>query len=78
MSTRIGSGSQTPKLIKPRDAKRRQPEVEVEINDYRSPRRAQFNYIPSPDALRTLIDRALEALGKGVYWDRGSIINLLL
>lgn len=49
-----------------------------ELRDYRPPHRAQSNYIPSPDVLRNMIDRALEALSKGVYWDRGSIIDLVL
>lgn len=42
------------------------------------PQRAHVNYIPGPDSLQTLIDNAVHALRKGVYWDRGSILNLLL
>lgn len=40
--------------------------------------RARLNVIPGPDELARLIDRALNALSRGVYWDRGSIVNILL
>lgn len=40
--------------------------------------RARLNRIPSPDELSHLIDKALNALSRGVFWDRGSIINILL
>lgn len=40
--------------------------------------RAALNYIPDPDQLQRLISRALEALSRGVYWDRGSILNIVL
>ncbi|MCI5050357.1 MAG: hypothetical protein MRY32_08540 [Rickettsiales bacterium] len=36
------------------------------------------NYIPTPEQLSRLINRALDALANGVYWDRGSIINIVL
>ena len=42
------------------------------------PARAHVNFIPSPDSLATLINSALAALRKGVFWDRGTILNLLV
>lgn len=41
-------------------------------------RRARENVIPSPDELAHLINNALKALTRGVYWDRGSILNIKL
>ena len=40
--------------------------------------RARLNLIPSPDELARKINEALNALSKGVYWDRGSIVNIIL
>lgn len=40
--------------------------------------RAHLNFIPSSDSLHTLINSAMEALRRGVYWDRGTILNLLV
>lgn len=60
------------------DARKRLEQPEKELRDYRPPHRAQHNYIPSADVLKNMIDRALEALSKGVYWDRGSIIDIVL
>lgn len=60
------------------DARRRIQTEDKELRDYAPPHRAQYNYIPSPDVLKNMIDRALEALSKGIYWDRGSIINIVL
>lgn len=39
---------------------------------------AHINYIPAPESLRTVIASALEALRRGLIWDRGSILNLLV
>ncbi len=36
------------------------------------------NFIPTQDAIEALLERALAALAKGMIWDRGSIINLVL
>jgi hypothetical protein len=60
------------------DARKRLEQPEKELRDYAPPHRAQYNYIPTPDVLKNMIDRALEALAKGVYWDRGSILNIVL
>lgn len=35
-------------------------------------------YIPAPQVMEQLIARALDALSRGIFWDRGSIINLLV
>jgi hypothetical protein len=43
-----------------------------------APKRAEMNFIPSPESLGTLIRGAVEALRSGTYWDRGSILNLLV
>jgi hypothetical protein len=45
---------------------------------YTVPKRSDVNYIPSPESLRTLISSAIAALRQGVYWDRGTILNLLV
>jgi len=42
------------------------------------PKRAHENFIPSPEALRTLITGAVEALRRGIRWDRGTILNLVV
>lgn len=47
-------------------------------SSYYPDKRASLNFIPSPDELSRLIDRALTALSQGVYWDRGSIVNIVL
>ena len=43
----------------------------------RSPR-AHINFIPSTSELEELIARARQALARGMIWDRGAIINLVL
>jgi hypothetical protein len=60
------------------DARKRTQTEDKDLRDFRAPHKAQRNYIPSPDVLKNMIDRALEALSNGVYWDRGSIINIVL
>lgn len=40
--------------------------------------RARLNFIPDEQTLLSMIDRALNALSMGRYWDRGSILNLLV
>lgn len=39
--------------------------------------RAPLDFIPSPESLATLINSAVASLRKGIYWDRGSILNVL-
>lgn len=36
------------------------------------------NFIPSQEAIDALLERALAAFRRGMIWDRGSIINLVL
>lgn len=55
------------------ERKRQDTEADVEVI---TPKRAYINHIPSPEALRSLISNAVAALRKGVYWDRGTILNL--
>lgn len=40
--------------------------------------RALLNYLPSDSELGRMIDNALTALSKGLRWDRGAILNLLV
>ena len=42
------------------------------------PKRADVNYIPGPESLQTLISSAVESLRRGMAWDRGTILNLLV
>lgn len=42
------------------------------------PPRPVRNFIPTQDVIDSLVQRALAALAKGIYWDRGSIINIVL
>lgn len=59
------------------ESKPETPEKDEKRKHYRRGR-AALNVIPNPEQLRRLVDRALEALSKGVYWDRGSILNIVL
>lgn len=43
-----------------------------------TPKKAEENYIPAPESLATMIRSAIAALKDGSYWDRGSILNLLV
>lgn len=54
---------------------RRQPGDEAE---FIIPKRAHVNIIPSPESLDTLIRSAVVALRKGVFWDRGTMLNLVV
>lgn len=60
----------------PKQDKRLQPLTGREA--YYPPPPPHINHIPEEGILRGLISHALEALSRGIYWDRGSIINLLL
>ncbi len=42
------------------------------------PRKRGFGTIPRPEVLEKLIAQAVAALRRGIYWDRGSIINLVV
>ncbi len=45
-------------------------------DDHRPPRSRGFQSIPAPEVLSSLIRRAVAAMKDGVYWDRGSILNI--
>lgn len=53
-------------------------ERKTEITTSKRVGRAILNYFPEEAELSALIDRALTALSRGVYWDRGSILNVLV
>jgi hypothetical protein len=40
--------------------------------------KARLNFIPDSDLLHAMIDRALEALSKGLRLDRGAILNIVV
>ncbi|MEK6745699.1 MAG: hypothetical protein AABY33_01525 [Pseudomonadota bacterium] len=42
------------------------------------PAKADVNNIPAPESLQTMIRSAVDALRKGVFWDRGTILNLVV
>jgi hypothetical protein len=46
--------------------------------DLRPPPRPPLGFIPTPEVIDALIERALAALARGMIWDRGSIVNLVL
>lgn len=72
----IGTVISRPQVKKAPTGKKR--EVRVDIGDASPPPRPYINFIPEPEQLDELIERALHALSRGFYWDRGSIINLML
>jgi len=59
-------------------AERKRQQADTGDNAYAVPARAHVNYIPAAESLRTLISGAVEALRRGVFWDRGTILNLLV
>ncbi|MBY0356299.1 MAG: hypothetical protein K2Q12_11320 [Rickettsiales bacterium] len=50
----------------------------VERDELLPPTRRGFQNIPADDVLASLIHRALTAIRHGVFWDRGSILNLVV
>jgi len=50
----------------------------MERREFFPPPRPIPNFIPTPETIDALIERALAALARGIYWDRGSIINIVL
>ena len=49
-----------------------------ERSAYKAPPRPYTDHIPSTSMIGTLTSRALDAKAKGMCWDRGSILNLLV
>lgn len=60
-----------------RDVRRQAADVENSAV-FTAPKRSEVNYIPAPETLATLVNSAVAALRRGVFWDRGTIINLLV
>lgn len=56
----------------------RERQSDLPDSAFTTPKRSDVNYIPAPESLRTLIAGAVAALRKGIYWDRGTILNLLV
>lgn len=67
-----------PARIKSREPVRKRDTEKVEDADLYRRRRAPLNRIPTADELAHLINNALTALARGIYWDRGSIVNIVL
>ena len=42
------------------------------------PSKAHVNNIPAPESLQTMIRSAVASLNKGVFWERGTILNLVV
>ena len=42
------------------------------------PAKAQVNNIPAPESLNTMIRSAVEAVRQGTFWERGTILNLVI
>ncbi len=57
-------------------AERRAQQQDHPDHAHTAPRRVDENFVPAPESLATLIQSAVAALRRGVYWDRGTIVNL--
>ena len=55
----------------------RRPQTEGEA-EVVTPSRAHINIIPEPESLSTLIRSAVAAMRQGKFWDRGTILNLMV
>jgi hypothetical protein len=53
------------------------PESTIEMRASRAVR-AVINHFPSDSELGERIRQAITALGRGLYWDRGSIVNIVI
>lgn len=42
------------------------------------PPRSNRQFLPTPEVMQDLVERAVAALARGLYWDRGSIVNIVL
>jgi hypothetical protein len=51
---------------------------QYERSELLPPPKPSRNFIPTQDLIDALLERALAALARGMIWDRGSIINLVL
>ncbi len=50
----------------------------IDRSKFMPPRHRGFNAIPEDEVLEGLVRRALDALSQGIFWDRGSILNLVV
>jgi len=68
--------------LRPRPATRKQGEKpaprQYERHELNPPPRPSRYFIPTQESIEALIERALVALTRGIYWDRGSIINVVI
>lgn len=71
-------GHSAPSTVPARSNTKSERSEAAEKSRYYPKRRAVLNAIPSPNELQQMITNALAALSRGVYWDRGSIINIVL
>ena len=75
MAIEINPNRIRPSTGKPAERRTQQSSSEIPA----APRqRAHVNFIPAPESLRTVIASAVESLRRGVFWERGSILNLLV
>lgn len=51
---------------------------QYERHELTPPPKPPRNFIPTQEAIDALLERALAAFRRGMVWDRGSIINLVL
>ena len=70
----IPSSPQFPQAGKSKDA--RLSRKTRSFDEYLPPKERGFQQLPAHDALMSLIDQAREAMRQGVFWDRGSIVNI--
>ncbi|MCE2927940.1 MAG: hypothetical protein LW823_09935 [Rickettsiales bacterium] len=70
---RINTSSAGVKTSIQRRSQQSEREAQVPV-----PKRAALNIIPAEESLATLIRSALAALRQGTYWDRGTILNVLV
>ena len=42
------------------------------------PPKPNENFVPAESVIKELVSRALAAISRGIYWDRGSIVNIVL
>lgn len=57
---------------RPGDRPRQQEQEEFVV-----PNRAMLGVIPEPESLATLVRSAVASLRKGIFWDRGTILNII-
>lgn len=62
----------------PRKSGDRPSTRQYERHELMPPAKPSRNFIPSQEAIDALLERAIAALRRGMIWDRGSIINLVL